>query len=354
MWGLDTMDRVNWQDRISVAPGVHRGEACIKGTRVPVRTIVGSFADAMAPEQILTEYPQLTLDDIHASLAYAAEVLRKEVMQVSSSEDDPLPAPLYRYMSWHNACHKKLLTDNELHFAVASSFNDPFDCQFEIEWPEDPVLLRKCLEKEAMKDDLNESPDELRARVDKRSAEILAPGFAERQTRLIREDADQNAGLLCLSKTRSNLLMWGHYADSHGGLCVGFSLAGLEEVLEQIHKEEALGGDIIRVEYADRFPVFKIAERPPPGEMLRTAVRTKSLDWSYEREYRCVVGLKDNARTWCYPDHALVEVILGCRIHPADEQEIVEILQRKNPRPPLFKAVIRKGEYALDFHPVEY
>ena len=74
------MKRVNWQDHIGVDRAVHHGEACIKGTRVPVRVIVGSLADGMAAEQILTEYPQLRHEDIRASLAYAAEVLHEEVM----------------------------------------------------------------------------------------------------------------------------------------------------------------------------------------------------------------------------------------------------------------------------------
>jgi uncharacterized protein (DUF433 family) len=74
------MDRVTWQDRISVDPAVHHGEACIKGTRVPVRVLVGSLADGMTQEEILAEYPQLTCEDIRASLAYAAEVLHEEVM----------------------------------------------------------------------------------------------------------------------------------------------------------------------------------------------------------------------------------------------------------------------------------
>lgn len=74
------MDRVTWQDRISIHPAVHHGDPCIKGTRVAVRILVGSLADGMTPEEILTEYPQLAPEDIRASLAYAAEVLHEEEM----------------------------------------------------------------------------------------------------------------------------------------------------------------------------------------------------------------------------------------------------------------------------------
>ena len=51
------MERVTWQDRISIDPAVHHGDPCIRGTRVSVRILVGSLADGMTQEEILAEYP---------------------------------------------------------------------------------------------------------------------------------------------------------------------------------------------------------------------------------------------------------------------------------------------------------
>ena len=69
-----------WQDRIIIAPDIHHGDACIKGTRIPVSTIVSSLADGMSHQDIIENYPQLSEMDIQASLAYAAEVMRQEVV----------------------------------------------------------------------------------------------------------------------------------------------------------------------------------------------------------------------------------------------------------------------------------
>ncbi len=69
-----------WQDRITIDPDIHHGEACIRGTRIPVSMIVGSLADGMTFEQIQENYPQLSEQDFFAALAYAAEVLRQEVL----------------------------------------------------------------------------------------------------------------------------------------------------------------------------------------------------------------------------------------------------------------------------------
>jgi uncharacterized protein (DUF433 family) len=74
------MGRVSWQERIVIAPDVHHGDPCVKGTRVPVATIVGSLADGMTPVQIREAFPQLTDEDIRAALAYAAELTHEEIL----------------------------------------------------------------------------------------------------------------------------------------------------------------------------------------------------------------------------------------------------------------------------------
>jgi uncharacterized protein (DUF433 family) len=79
------MARIRWQDHIIVAPDIHHGEPCIKGTRVSVAMILGSLADGMQTEEIMDAYPQLTADDIRAALAYAAESIHQDLLL-------PLPA----------------------------------------------------------------------------------------------------------------------------------------------------------------------------------------------------------------------------------------------------------------------
>ena len=74
------MNRIRWQDRIVIAPDLHHGEPCIRGTRIPVSMILGSLADGLTNAEIQQAYPQLETDDIRAALAYAAEALRAEAL----------------------------------------------------------------------------------------------------------------------------------------------------------------------------------------------------------------------------------------------------------------------------------
>ncbi len=77
---LMTTNRIHWQNHIEVSPDLHHGDPCIKGTRIPVKIIIGSLADGMTPEEVMAAYPQLTREDILAALAYAADMLHDDVL----------------------------------------------------------------------------------------------------------------------------------------------------------------------------------------------------------------------------------------------------------------------------------
>jgi uncharacterized protein (DUF433 family) len=72
----------NWQDRISINPNVCHGKACIRGTRIMVSVILDNLAVGVSEEEILRSYPSLTLEDINATLGYAAELARERTVSL--------------------------------------------------------------------------------------------------------------------------------------------------------------------------------------------------------------------------------------------------------------------------------
>lgn len=68
---------------IAADPAIHHGQACIRGTRVPVSVVLGCLAEGMSTAEILAEYPTLTLPGIHAALEYAAALAREESIALS-------------------------------------------------------------------------------------------------------------------------------------------------------------------------------------------------------------------------------------------------------------------------------
>lgn len=66
--------------RISIDPKVCHGQACIKGTRIPVHQILHMLANGDTTEDLLQEYPSLTREDILACIDYAAELTEEQVI----------------------------------------------------------------------------------------------------------------------------------------------------------------------------------------------------------------------------------------------------------------------------------
>jgi uncharacterized protein (DUF433 family) len=60
--------------RVVADPTVCGGQPCVRGTRVYIATILDGLAEGLTPEEIIDHCPQLTLEDIRAALAYAADL----------------------------------------------------------------------------------------------------------------------------------------------------------------------------------------------------------------------------------------------------------------------------------------
>jgi uncharacterized protein (DUF433 family) len=58
--------------RITIEPGKRSGKPCIRGTRITVQDVLEYLAGGMTVDEVLSDFPELTADDVRASLAYAA------------------------------------------------------------------------------------------------------------------------------------------------------------------------------------------------------------------------------------------------------------------------------------------
>ncbi len=67
-------------DRIAIDPNVRFGKPTVRGTRITVGDVLGYMAAGMSEADIMKDFPQLTVDDIRACLAYAAERERHTVI----------------------------------------------------------------------------------------------------------------------------------------------------------------------------------------------------------------------------------------------------------------------------------
>ena len=68
---------MNYQAIITLEPGKRGGRPCIRGLRIAVADVLGWLAAGMSHAEIISDYPELTENDIRACLAYAADRERR-------------------------------------------------------------------------------------------------------------------------------------------------------------------------------------------------------------------------------------------------------------------------------------
>lgn len=64
-------------ERITLDPEVRSGKPVIRGTRITVSDVLEYLAGGMSAEEILADFPDLSLEDIRAALAFAAQRERR-------------------------------------------------------------------------------------------------------------------------------------------------------------------------------------------------------------------------------------------------------------------------------------
>ena len=108
--------------------------------------------------------------------------------------------------------------------------------------------------------------------------EFLGVDLSDRQIRWAlkktKRQLSKTNGLLCFSKTWNSPVLWGHYADGHRGMCLGFDVP------------QAILG---KVEYVTHRPLLPKA---PDEAFMKHLLFTKFSHWQYEQEYRAFVNLE--------------------------------------------------------------
>ncbi|BCS53899.1 DUF2971 domain-containing protein [Geobacter sp. SVR] len=126
--------------------------------------------------------------------------------------------------------------------------------------------------------------------------------------RATKREINENRGLICFSKSWKNPLLWGHYAEKHTGMALGFDIP--DELLASV----IYATDLIK------FKINQKTKKPMINEkIIDELLRTKFSDWAYENEMRLFVRLdhdKVESGMYFYPfsqKFVLREVILGPR-----------------------------------------
>jgi uncharacterized protein (DUF433 family) len=64
---------MDYRKIITIEPGKRGGQPCIRGMRMTVSDVLSYLASGMSETEIIEDFPELTLEDIRACLAFAAD-----------------------------------------------------------------------------------------------------------------------------------------------------------------------------------------------------------------------------------------------------------------------------------------
>jgi len=95
-----------------------------------------------------------------------------------------------------------------------------------------------------------------------------------------RDQINASKGVICFSATWDNPVLWGHYADKHRGIALGFEVKN-DLIVEARYENDRF--------HLPRDPVTNHAT--PTEETIQRILSTKFFDWKYENEWRMFVEL---------------------------------------------------------------
>lgn len=114
--------------------------------------------------------------------------------------------------------------------------------------------------------------------------ELLAADLLDKRDRTaftkFKCELDDSTGMICFSRSWSNPLLWGHYAERHTGMALGFDIPD-ENLCEVDYTTQ-------RAKVAFDLKTRKVVDGK---KVIDRLIRTKFTDWQYEAEYRMFVDL---------------------------------------------------------------
>lgn len=238
---------------------------------------------------------------------------------------------LYKYCSVTEYSLDSLRTGT-FWFATPRSFNDPFDCAITL--AED--ALQESVEHALRRITANPHyvagsiPPE-RWQADERDAQAFA-AFRNSLYRVL-----DDAGVLCLAEACDDLLMWGHYGNSHRGICIGLQRDPLT----------VLGKAAQPVNYQSDYPRLSLVDFDSTinQRSLDWLWLTKAAAWSYEREWR--VLMPQGNRLYSI-DAPITTVVFGACISDSDRRAVVEAVKVSGQSPAFMQAMPSQTRFELE------
>jgi hypothetical protein len=273
-----------------------------------------------------------------------------------------------------------VLRNRSLRWSRPGTFNDPFDCQFDLYFPElDDRMKGDILERqyqsifeggpadpnnklgEMLLVLKNRAPKWTRQQYFKEMAAGVdgvlanATGMQAEFFGLMRTHSE-TLKLLCLSVATDSVTMWSHYAEQHRGVALRFETPeGVDSpwrLAEPVNYTVELPLAMTRENFVD-YAAGRAAL--DPQALARTMVLSKAKEWEYEKEWRIASGDgRDKTREFEdieFNRKELTGLILGARMPDGDKARFVDLARNLNPSVEILQARLAARAYRIEVAP---
>lgn len=303
---------------------------------------------------------------------------------------------LYKYRSAMGSADndntRRIFSSSSLYYAKASTFNDPFDAQVNVEpnstqaeaidrhWL---ILRERARGRGGFIDSVQGTHSNATFNIGRIYDKVQHGTYIDHD-RYYRDMID-SFGIVSLAENPDNLLLWAHYASNHYGMCLGFEWdeTGLPPAEEVI--------------YQNRYRTLEYYSHTE-AELAAISLLQKSADWAYEREWRSVakpqleyvnkfradehyekelMELRSNPDRASYyseqnlkekytflegkvkvegsgpkafTQSALKEVVFGMRMSQSDVEDHINAIESYGFKPKFFQARKNAKRYQVDIH----
>jgi hypothetical protein len=257
---------------------------------------------------------------------------------------DTIPEKFYKYRPFSDDAIRwieRIVLHNEIYFAPALTFNDPFDVRAVFDFEAAPDHQRADFLRMSRKYEPYITEAQHQAAADRVVREALSPEniafstatFQFMHNRLMTAEM----GVYCVSTKCDDVLMWAHYADSHKGVCLEFD--GLSDLMAPAQQ----------VVYLPDRPSIN-PYRDSPAVMMERSFLTKAEQWAYESEWRLLRS--EGPGKVGFNAASLTGIIIGALAPARVVEKVSEWCQHRDAPITLSRAAVDPRKFKLNITPV--
>lgn len=282
-----------------------------------------------------------------------ADLFLREAAPDLYTQEELTAQPYFKYRSLTDPHTEDIFKKKELWYAAPSSFNDPFDCNLQLNCDgSSDEEIERCLADMAGKrwQELSE--------VDRRRALDNARKGQTDIFSKMRKQIYDDSSVCCFSRLGDSIQMFSYYADGHKGICIEFSFSILDMPCGYgLAQQMFVRGKIIPfgVVCSDEFPelnINRLVLNHDPKALARNLIGVKAKQWEHEEEYRI---FRDQIPAGPVPfaPQILKRVILGAKTDD-DKMALVKGWLKDWPTPVILsKAEADTKSFTLNIRDVE-